>query len=314
MKILILTEGGKNIGFGHLTRCISLYQAFFEKKITPELLINGDTSLLPLLSNENYQILNWLKKETQLFEMIKSDNIIIIDSYLAKKDIYDRISEITNGKLAMIDDFNRLEYPKGMVVNPGIYGDKFDYSKRNDTVYLLGKEFIILRQEFWNIGERDINENIKNILITFGGINDNFTLRTKLINYLKDRFDFNFITTGHKNKVGANKMRDWMLKADICISGGGQTTYELARCGLPTIGICFAENQLGNLEGWSNIGFLEFVGWYNDKNLFEKIEEALKKLDYEKRIKMSQIGQGLVDGQGARRVVKNIIFLLQYLY
>ena len=30
-KVIILTEGGKKVGFGHITRCISLYQAFEEK-------------------------------------------------------------------------------------------------------------------------------------------------------------------------------------------------------------------------------------------------------------------------------------------
>ena len=36
MKVFILTEGGKDIGFGHITRCISLSEAFEEKGIYPE--------------------------------------------------------------------------------------------------------------------------------------------------------------------------------------------------------------------------------------------------------------------------------------
>ena len=31
MKVIILTEAGKNIGFGHLARCIALRQGFKEK-------------------------------------------------------------------------------------------------------------------------------------------------------------------------------------------------------------------------------------------------------------------------------------------
>lgn len=31
MKVFILTEGGKDIGFGHITRCLSLYHAFEER-------------------------------------------------------------------------------------------------------------------------------------------------------------------------------------------------------------------------------------------------------------------------------------------
>jgi len=42
MKVFIITEGGKNIGFGHITRCLSLYQAFEEKEIIPEFILNSD--------------------------------------------------------------------------------------------------------------------------------------------------------------------------------------------------------------------------------------------------------------------------------
>ena len=31
MKVFIITEGTKNTGFGHIARCLSLYQAFEEK-------------------------------------------------------------------------------------------------------------------------------------------------------------------------------------------------------------------------------------------------------------------------------------------
>ena len=41
MKVFIITEGGKNIGFGHITRCLSLYQAFEEKGILPKFIINN---------------------------------------------------------------------------------------------------------------------------------------------------------------------------------------------------------------------------------------------------------------------------------
>lgn len=51
MKVFIITEGGKNIGFGHITRCLSLYQAFKEKEIIPELILNSDDNIEYLLDN-----------------------------------------------------------------------------------------------------------------------------------------------------------------------------------------------------------------------------------------------------------------------
>ena len=49
MKVVIVTEGGKDIGFGHITRCISLYQAFEERGIIPEFIVSGDTTVASLL-------------------------------------------------------------------------------------------------------------------------------------------------------------------------------------------------------------------------------------------------------------------------
>jgi UDP-2,4-diacetamido-2,4,6-trideoxy-beta-L-altropyranose hydrolase len=52
MKIFIVTEGGKGIGFGHITRCTSIYQAFEQKGLIPEFVINGDNSVKDLLPDK----------------------------------------------------------------------------------------------------------------------------------------------------------------------------------------------------------------------------------------------------------------------
>ena len=54
MRVFIITEGGRNIGFGHITRCISLYQAFERRKIIPELIVNGDNTIEELLKDIGY--------------------------------------------------------------------------------------------------------------------------------------------------------------------------------------------------------------------------------------------------------------------
>lgn len=50
-------------------------------------------------------------------------------------------------------------------------------------------------------------------------------------------------------------MLSLMLKCDIAVTAAGQTTYELARIGLPTIAIGVVENQKFNIDGWLEIGF-----------------------------------------------------------
>ena len=93
MKIYFITEGNKNIGFGHITRCVSLYQAFEEKGLSPCLMVNGDESIYNLLKDKKYEIFNWVKNPEDLVDKIKDCDIAIIDSYLATPEMYKKISD-----------------------------------------------------------------------------------------------------------------------------------------------------------------------------------------------------------------------------
>jgi len=304
MKVLILTEAGSTIGFGHLTRSIALYQGFDEEKIDVEIVVNWDREAEYLFKGIKHKIFNWLQNRNTIFETIKEMDIVIIDSYTADLEFYQQVSKIVRIPV-YIDDYVRLDYPRGTVISPSIYGDKLNYPEKDGARYLLGKDYIILRKEFWDVPEKKIKKKIKNILITFGGVNHQ-NLAKKISEYLKDKFNFNTYIVDPRRKFTAKDMVNFMLKADLCISGGGQTTYELARVGVPTIGICFAENQLNNLIYGQKEGYLEFAGWYNEEVLCTKIEENVSVLDYTTRMKMSTTGRIIVDGNGVNNIIRNI--------
>ena len=306
MKVFILTEGGGKKGFGHITRCISLYQAFRERKIASTLIVNGDNKIRSLLKGNKFYFFNWLTEKERLFKLVKGADSVVVDSYLARPEFYKRISELV--KLPVyLDDYKKIGYPSGVVVNGSVYAKALRYPKNKKVIYLLGSKFIPLRKEFWQVAGKKINREIKNVLVTFGGM-EKYGLMDDLSNFLKSKFDFNVTAIDTRNRRrSARIMLSTMLKNDLCISGGGQTIYELARCGLPAIGVCFADNQLLNLQNWEKAGFLRFSGWHNEKNLFGNIENILAPLDYEKRKEMSRIGKDFVDGQGARRIIKEIL-------
>ena len=58
-RVTIITEAGRNIGFGHVTRCTSIYQAFEEIGILPEMIINGDETVQDLLAGKKYKVFNF---------------------------------------------------------------------------------------------------------------------------------------------------------------------------------------------------------------------------------------------------------------
>lgn len=311
-RVLILTEAGKRTGLGHIARCAALSQGI--GKECPDAKIRfavcGDGTSKDFFVSHKIDVIenDWRKELKRDLRLLRDYDFVIIDSYMAEKPIYDGISEKTRGRVLMVDDYNRIEYPDGIVVNPSVGAKELRYPKKSGVTYLLGGGYTILRREFWSVPGKHIRNKIKNILITLGGGGCHDALARKIADFVRCKFGVTPIFPGAGvSRISAKDMLRLMLKADICISAGGQTTNELAICGVPTIGICFAGNQILNLRGWERAGFLNFAGWYHDKNILRNIGMALTGLNYERRIGMSMAGKSGVRGSGAVKIAQEIL-------
>lgn len=326
MKVFIITEGSREIGFGHITRCSSLYQAFEEKGILPLFLINGDETIKDLLKNKNHAIFNWLIKEKKILSLIESADVVIIDSYLANYEFYKKVSNSVKVPV-YIDDNKRIDYSRGVVINGTVFASELNYPAKQDITYLLGSEYTPIRKEFWFVPDKSITKNIDTIMVTFGG-DDSRNMTPSILNLLKENFPALtkkvIIGRGCKNtkKVEALKdkkteliyypdaegMKKAMFESDLAISASGQTLYELARVGVPTIAVAVAENQMINVKGWQKAGFVEYAGYWKDKSVLSNI---LQKLDFLQdnvlRYEKSARGRSLIDGLGAVRIVSQCI-------
>lgn len=322
MNALILTEGGKDKGFGHIARCSSIYNAFEQFNVSPKFFIDGDESVKSILDGIDYEIVDWLND----LSVISESDIVVVDSYLANMEIYKNISKKTN-LTVYIDDNNRLDYPKGIVVNGTLDVSNMNYIKREGIKYLLGNEFIPLRKDFWNIPKIKINDSINNILITMGG-NDLRNLTPEILDLLNNNFpninkkiiiadSFDNISEIEKLKndsvelfyaPNSSEIMEIMSSVDLAISASGQTLYELACIGVPTIAIGIIDNQKNNIKNWIKQGFIEYAGCWNDKNLLNNI---LKKIEYldDKNIRFDKrlLGVQAVNGRGSINIVKSIL-------
>ncbi len=319
----MLTEGGKDTGYGHVTRMLSIYQAFLEVGIVPDFFVRGDESVSSILKGVNYRFFDWLS--SSILGILESYDVVVLDSYSIDYDFC--MDVVKNVCLPVFfDDYRRLEYPFGIVVNGTLYAESLCYPKRENVRYLLGTKFLPLRREFWDVEEKKINREIKSILVTAGG-GDTASIISKILAVLKAYPDITKFVVVSKamegiecvireadratilvNSPDGGIMREIMLESDIAISAGGQTSYELARIGVPAILFAIVENQLLNCEGWQRVGFARYVGSSMDDNLFENIAIAIEELrDPEVRSRMGAIGRNIVDGKGARRVVSEIL-------
>lgn len=291
-KVYILTEGGHKVGYGHITRCTALYEELEKRECDVTFIINGDEEISSVLGEKKFALKDWRDKD-YLSNLLCEKDYVIIDSYLANEEIYEFIANKVKKSL-YIDDNVRINYPKGIICNPSIYGKELNYPQKKDVKYLLGIDYVILRKEFIDVPEKKFNNKIEDILITFGG-SDITNMTPKILNELRKNYPqvnkHIIIGKGFNNleeikniadgktffyyNLNADEMKNLMLKCDFAISAAGQTSYELLNLKIPMILFEIVDNQKLNFNFFetNNISFAE-------KDRFE-----LFKLDRKARIK-----------------------------
>jgi UDP-2,4-diacetamido-2,4,6-trideoxy-beta-L-altropyranose hydrolase len=272
MKVVFITEGNTQAGYGHLTRCISICQGFEELGLSPTFIVNCDEGGKKVLGDVPITVFDWVENTDDLIEHIEGSDIAIVDSYLADLSVYKSIYHSVK-KTVYLDDNMRLTYPPGMIVNGTVNAEKLPYKRDGAHTFLLGLQYTPLRKAFWDSPRRTPRGEMKNVLITIGG--GGFEeLTFQILEALTERFpQLNYhvvlgfgATTDSNNGIAgnvyyyrslsANKMLDLMLSCDIAISAAGQTSYELVRTETPSIFIQVVDNQKNNIRGWFEIGVI----------------------------------------------------------
>ena len=188
----------------------------------------------------------------------------------------------------------------------------------------MGPKYAILRDQLL-IREKKIHNNeVKKILIMFGGTDKNnltFNLIHLLEHISKQKDVIAIIGPLNQNYHKIRKLvNDKNLKievikspknmdkiyldTDIAISAGGTSCYELAYFGIPNLIITIAENQVKIAKGLHNHNISIFLGKVNQINnisMNKKLNELIKNRSLRKT--MSLNGMDLVDGKGKKRII-----------
>ena len=258
-------------------------------------------------------------RENHLIEDISKIplDFLITDSYDVNENYFNRTKSIFN-KTAYIDDMNLYYFNVDFLLNQNVDAEDFKYRVNNDTKLILGAKYVMMREEFRKLPIKNIKPKAGDIMLTVGG-SDPFHLTDKILSWVRDS-DYNFhVVVGpsfehieHLKKHENNKiklyynanMHNIMEKCDVAISACGSTLYELAACGVPTIGVIIADNQLGIAKKLNDIGIIKNLGWHDKLNREDFIYN-LNQLasNYNLRKVMSEKSRNIVDGKGVERIV-----------
>ncbi|EPG76137.1 glycosyltransferase family 28 C-terminal domain protein [Leptospira fainei serovar Hurstbridge str. BUT 6] len=329
MRATFLTEGTSQTGYGHLSRTKSLYQAAESLGFDCFILANYDVNASVYLDGLNVENFDWKKRSFESVTYLNDSELVFFDSYQAGiKNIKEIVSNAEDSvKFAYIDDFNRLDYPNGTIINYSVGSNSEMYEGQSGKKsYLLGPRYALLAKEYWQLSNQrpEISKSIETILLTFGGAdNANLTkiaLETLSKNFPSISFEviigpgntsFDSFSSNNK-KVRLNRslsisdMKTLIERADLCLTACGHTTYEIAATGRPMIAVLSADNQKLNAQGWKAKGIPVLNGL--DSNFRNNlIEIFLRTSPSEVRKSLSEIASTVVDPRGAINVIKTFI-------
>ncbi len=328
MTIALHVDGGHGVGLGHAMRGIGLARSL--KAMGREVVFLVEPSLEGVLSEQGMSVRVgpaspeslWLEAEQAGARALVADSYRLDPCTLAAR----RPSGMV---LACFDDKADRELPVDLVINGAPGAIKLAYRTGATTRLLLGPDYQIVRPDFLVPPARDYKQLPANVLVTLGG-DDLLGIADRLLEALQDwaahqapDFVIDFIVGPFFQRVpaaGPNvqlhrhppDMPRRIRTADLAITAGGQTLYELACSGVPTVALCVGEDQLVNLASLEERGSLISVGWAKGEAWLLSLKQAMTRLmqDPEERQRLGTAGRAVLDGQGANRIAHELVAAL----
>lgn len=331
MRVLFRADGGnQGIGLGHLMRCIGVAEVLKNRGVELLFVIKDDAVAKQLIQSHGHVVAtipsNATLEEDLTFTRAKSPECdwIIADSYSITTTYLDHL-RTANNRVAYFDDFDR-PCPVDLLIRLE------KNSERRHCDILAGPAYLPLRSEYAHLPPHLISETIQRILIMSGG-EDPANAIQKIVSALSHsskQFILDIIigaaytrraeiedTLSHSPHhchlhTNLRSVLQLQQQADLAITAGGLTVWELAAVGTPMMVLQTADNQQKQMQYIQKEDLAIFLGTSDDPKALETICGMVEKLEpRELRQRYSIRGQQLVDGKGTQRLADTLIQLRQ---
>ena len=326
-SLFICADASPVIGTGHVMRCMALAQA--AKAMGIPVSICGRVSVpwvQERLGRENVRFIPVFGDEipekeslgSMLSRLAHADDgaWVVLDGYHFGPESHCVVRE-AGYRLVVIDDYAHLpEYHSDILVNQNIGAEDLVY-KGDAGSKLLGPKYALLRPEFMearhSINSQCFPEHARNILLTLGG-GDVISHLRDIASYLAQpemkecclrvisgamaESDVRYVLRDCPADISVlgqiDNMSEQFYWADLCITAGGSTCWELCCLGVPFVTVKVAENQHNIVDRLGRLGIKELAS-----------RELLVSLigSGEQRRRLAETVKGLTNGAGTRKVL-----------
>ena len=292
-KFIFQCNADKQSGLGHFTRCLNIANSLKYIEPSVELIFNGNFNLFATTLLHNSSILFISTSDLSDYR----EHILVLDDYNITQFEIDRLRQQVNSFIK-IDDFNNFDLSKlDLVINFRLNAEKMSYTSQN---YCLGLAYFPFKLSLRDIRAKNIHTEkveVQNIFIFIGG-GDETNAGQKLVHivdeivsnkqiFLVDKNTFHQHTQQlAKNRVTylplISEIEKYYSNADIFITGGGLSKYEVAYCCIPNAAISQNEGQVVDTQIFAkenltyDLGLVELLD-SNPELVKFSIQEFLKK-------------------------------------
>jgi UDP-2,4-diacetamido-2,4,6-trideoxy-beta-L-altropyranose hydrolase len=332
-RLLLRADADEHIGSGHLMRLLALGQAWHDAGGHVTVAATAPGALLDRIVAEGWDLHPLEGVHPNRTDLERDRRVadeagarwIAIDGPQFDASYIAGIGRGANTLL--VDDLARLaDYSATLVVNQNLHARTLSYPLGPSSRLLSGPLYALLRREFRvDPPLRDTPDIARRLLVTFGGADPRrLTRRTleALSRSAPDAFRVIAVVGGanpdhsalreladtERDRIelrhNVTDMAGVLAQADLALSSGGSTVWELARMGVPSLVVETAAAEPELVSGLVATGLFRPLGGA-DGLTGDAIVQALldAAADRPWRARMAKMGSTIVDGHGAERVV-----------
>lgn len=320
-RILLRADGYKELGMGHIYRCLTLAYGLLGHEIMFVTKREHEQGVKKL--QESYMPLKLIEHTQDFFDFVqewKPD--VIVNDCLDTEESYIKKLKTMVSRVITIEDLGTGADYADAVIN-ALYENK---EKR--AHYYSGESYVCLREEFIIAQPAEYKEKLQHVAVIFGGTDpSDFTGRIyKLARRIhKDypHIKFTFITgsgydcKAHRIKTleeenievfqNLKQVSNVFSKADFAFTSQGRTVYELAAMGVPAIVLAQNERETKHTFACMENGFLN-LGLGNkvsDETIMETFLWILKTPQIRQEMQRLMLRHDLK--RGLERVIRIIL-------
>lgn len=290
-KIIFVVVGNREVGLGHAYRSVMIANELVHSDI--EFIVGHDDNLAKdYIEGFNYRVAS--VESNQLNEaIIERSPTLVINDVLDTTEEYVGALKNQGIKVINFEDLGDGVAKADLVFN-ALYPTQLPF----DHVY-SGEDYFCLRDEFLHIRERKKEKGVRSVLLCFGGVDEGDITGKALeaIMPICERAGINVVAIlgmGYENEEklrdtvecfetvqveivkSTPRISDYMIQADVAITSGGRTVFELAAMSVPTIVVCQNRRELTHKfatsdNGVINLGYRKEVSGEDVASTFSSV-------------------------------------------